>query len=168
MLQIVTLVFFPAVMVFSAFSDLFTMTISNRVSIALVLVFFPFAFLVGLSAPDIGLHLACGFGVLVGTFAMFAMGWIGGGDAKLAAATALWIGWDHLLDFGADSAMLGGALTLAILAFRRYSPPPFMVTSHWIMRLHERGGGVPYGIALAAAGLFVYPQTTLWTAAVAA
>ena len=168
MLQIVTLVFFPAVMVFSALSDLFTMTISNRISIALVLVFFPFAFLAGLPLSEIGVHLACGFGVLVGTFTMFAMGWIGGGDAKLAAATALWIGWDHLLDFGADSAMIGGAVTLVILAFRRYSPPPFMVTVEWIMRLHERGAGVPYGIALAAAGLVVYPQTMLWNTAVAA
>ena len=117
MLQITTLVFFPAVMVFSALSDLFTMTISNRVSIALVLVFFPFALLAGLSLPEIGIHLACGTGVLVATFAMFAMGWIGGGDAKLAAATALWVGWDRLLDFGTDSAVIGGALTLAILAF---------------------------------------------------
>ena len=168
MLQIATLVFFPAVMVFSALSDLFTMTISNRISIALILVFFPFALLAGLSVPEIGVHLACGMGVLVATFAMFAMGWIGGGDAKLAAATALWIGWDRLLDFGTDSAVIGGALTLAILAFRRYPPPSFMVTSGWIMRLHERGGGVPYGIALAAAGLFVYPQTMLWNAAVMA
>ena len=137
MLQIVTLIFFPAIMVFSAISDLFTMTISNRISIALVLVFLPFAFLAGLSLPEIGIHLACGIGVLVATFGMFAMGWIGGGDAKLAAAIALWIGWDHLLDFGTDAALVGGALTLAILAFRRYPPAPFMVTIEWVMRLHQ-------------------------------
>ncbi len=167
MLQITTLVFFPAVMAFAALSDLFTMTISNRVSIALCLVFLPFALLAGLSLADIGLHLACGFGVLVVTFTMFAMGWIGGGDAKLAAATALWIGWDRLLDFGTESALIGGALTLTILAVRQVPLPRFALTVEWIMRLHERDTGIPYGIALAAAGLLVYPQTMLWTAAVA-
>ncbi len=168
MLNIMTLVFFPSIMVFSALSDLFTMTISNRISIALVLVFLPFAMLAGLSMADIGIHVACGFGVLVATFTMFAMGWIGGGDAKLAAATALWIGWDHLLDFGTVSALIGGALTLAILAIRQVPLPRFAWTIEWMMRLHERGAGVPYGIALAAAGLFVYPQTLLWSAAIAA
>ena len=168
MLQIVTLVFFPAVMVFSALSDLFTMTISNRISIALVLVFFPFAFLAGLPLSEIGVHLACGFRVLVGTFTMFAMGWIGGGDAKLAAATALWIGWDRLLDYGTASALIGGGLTLALLAARQVPLPGFALSVGWITRLHEREAGIPYGIALAAAGLFVYPQTLLWTAAAAA
>ena len=168
MLQLVTLVFFPAVMAFSALSDLFTMTISNRVSIALCLVFLPFALLAGLPAAAIGVHVACGFGVLLATFTMFALGWIGGGDAKLAAATALWIGWDRLLDFGTVSALFGGGLTLALLAARQVPLPRFALSVGWITRLHERDAGVPYGIALAAAGLFVYPQTLLWTAAVAA
>ncbi len=167
MLQIVTLVFFPAVMVYAALSDLFTMTISNRLSIALLVVFLPFAAMAGLSVQDIGIHVACGFGVLVVTFTMFALGWIGGGDAKLAAATALWVGWDHLLDFGLDSTLFGGALTLGILAVRQVPMPPFAVAIEWIMRLHERNAGVPYGIALAAAGLVVYPDTGLWAAAVA-
>ena len=167
MLQVVTLVFFPAVMIFSALSDLFTMTISNRISIALVVVFVPFALMAGLSGQEIAIHLACGFGVLVLTFSMFARGWIGGGDAKLAAATALWVGWDQLLDFGTYSALIGGALTLGILAVRQIPMPRFAVTVEWIMRLHERGAGVPYGIALAAAGLLVYPQSMLWSAAIA-
>jgi prepilin peptidase CpaA len=37
----------------------------------------------------------------------------------------------------------------------------------WLPRLHDRNADVPYGIALAAAGLFVYPETHLWTAALA-
>ena len=168
MLQFMTLVFFPAIMVYAALSDLFTMTISNRLSIALLVVFVPFAAMAGLSIHEIGIHMACGLGVLVATFMMFAFGWIGGGDAKLAAATALWVGWDHLLDFGLDSTLLGGALTLAILAIRQVPMPRFAVATGWIMRLHEQGAGVPYGIALAAAGLIVYPDTGLWAAATAA
>ena len=165
MLQIATVVFFPAVMAYAALSDLFTMTISNRISIALVLVFLPFALFAGLSPGDFAVHLACGSAVLAATFGMFAMGWIGGGDAKLAAATTLWIGWDRLLDFGTDAALIGGALTLAILALRQVPLPRFALGIGWIMRLHERETGIPYGIALAAAGLLVYPQTMLWSAA---
>ena len=81
----------------------------------------PFAYLVGLSGQDILIHLACGFGVLVLTFSMFAFGWIGGGDAKLAAATAVWVGWQHLGEYGIYSTFLGGVLTLLIPGDARHA-----------------------------------------------
>ena len=165
MLQAVTLLFFPVLMAFAALSDLFTMTISNRISIALVAVFVPFAYLVGLSGQDILIHLACGFGVLVLTFSMFAFGWIGGGDAKLAAATAVWVGWQHLGEYGIYSTFLGGVLTLLILAMRGMPIPLFALRYDWVARLHDEHSGVPYGIALAIAGLIIYPDTGVWSAA---
>ena len=168
MLQIVTLVVFPALMVFAALSDLFTMTISNRVSLALVAIFLPFAYMAGLSVPDIAIHVACGCGVLVLTFTMFAMGWIGGGDAKLAASTAVWIGWDQLGEYGVYSTFIGGMLTLAILYARHLPLPMFAAKVGWVARLHDKQAGVPYGIALAVAGLLIYPETSLWAAAAAA
>lgn len=164
MLQATTLLFFPVLMAFAALSDLFTMTISNRISIALVAVFVPFAWLVGLSGSDILIHLACGLGVLVLTFGMFAFGWIGGGDAKLAAATAVWVGWAHLGEYGLYSTFLGGMLTLALLAMRGMPMPLFALRYPWVSRLHDQASGVPYGIALAIAGLIIYPQTGVWTA----
>lgn len=165
MLQATTLLFFPILMAFAALSDLFTMTISNRISIALVAVFVPFAWLVGLSGQDILIHLACGFGVLVLTFGMFACGWIGGGDAKLASATAVWIGWQHLGDYGLYATFLGGVLTLLILALRKLPMPGFALRYTWVARLHDHRAGIPYGIALAVAGLLIYPDTGLWNAA---
>ena len=45
---------------------------------------------------EIGMHVAAALAVLVVTFVFFSRGWIGGGDAKLAAATALWLGFDQL------------------------------------------------------------------------
>ncbi len=168
MLQLVMLIVFPSLMMFAALSDLFTMTISNRVSIALVLVFLPFAFFAGLPPAEIGLHLACGFGVLVLTFGMFAMGWVGGGDAKLAAATALWVGWGHIADYGLDSAAIGGGLTLAILYARKVPLPTWATGVPWVARLHDRQTGIPYGIALAIAGLLIYPETMVWNAVVTA
>jgi prepilin peptidase CpaA len=168
MLDALTLVIFPALMVYAAFSDLFTMTISNWISIILVVAFVVMALLLGLPASQIGLHLACGLGVLLVTFTLFACGWIGGGDAKLAATTAVWLGFEHLAEFGMGSALLGGALTLAILQFRRWPMPDWVQARAWVMRLHDKDNGVPYGIALAIAGLDIYPETRIFLATIGA
>lgn len=162
-----TLVFFPLLLVYAAFSDLFTMTISNFVSLALMAIFFALALALGMPAREIGLHTAAGLLVLVLAFFMFARGWIGGGDAKLAAAIALWVGFDHLADYSLYAALLGGLLTLFILIMRRHPLPTVLIRQNWIARLHDQGNGVPYGIALAVAGLLLYPQTGIWLSAVA-
>ena len=65
------------------------MTISNKVSLLLLVGFVVVAAASGLSWTELGLHLAAGMLVLSVTFGMFAAGWIGGGDAKLAAVTSL-------------------------------------------------------------------------------
>ena len=92
-LDIARLLLFPALMAFAAASDLFTMTISNRVSLALVAGFFILAPLGGMGLHDMLLHAGAGAAVLVAAFACFAMGWVGGGDAKVAAGVALWFGF---------------------------------------------------------------------------
>jgi prepilin peptidase CpaA len=163
--QLLVLGFFPALMSFAAASDLVTMTISNRVSLALVAGFGLMAVIGGLGLPIIGLHvLACAL-VLAITFGMFACGWMGGGDAKLAAATALWIGWSPLLlNYALITSVYGGVLALALLRLRRYPIPAFAQGWSWLTHLHSTGTGVPYGIALALGGLTVYPETTIWNA----
>ncbi len=168
MLEAATLFFFPALMVFAAFSDLLTMTISNRVSAALALLFVAMAFASGLTAADISLHLASGAAMLLLGFGLFARGWVGGGDAKLAAATAIWLGFDHLGQYALAASALGGALTLVILGLRNWPLPEFLTAREWIARLHEPGTGVPYGIALSAAGLILYPDSAIWLAAASA
>jgi prepilin peptidase CpaA len=45
--------------------------------------------------------------------------------------------------------------------------PQYLAAQQWVQRLHDKKGGVPYGIALAAAALLVYPDT-LWMQAVPA
>ncbi|MGO4872599.1 MAG: prepilin peptidase [Roseiarcus sp.] len=159
------IIFFPAAMALAASMDLVTMTIPNRVCAALAIGYFVLAVAVGVPFGVILIHLSCGAAVLVVMFALFALGWIGGGDAKLAAATALWLGWGMLFDYGASAALYGGALTLAILLGRRFVLPTWLSRHEWIERLHDRKTGVPYGIALAAAGLMLYPHTQIWQAA---
>src|SRR5215475_10876147 len=93
------LLLFPALMAFAASSDFFTMTISNKVSLALACGFLVLALAIGMSPAEIGLHAAAAAVVLVVAFVFFTRGWVGGGDAKLTAAIALWFGFDYLLDY---------------------------------------------------------------------
>jgi prepilin peptidase CpaA len=157
--DVIRLLLFPALMAFAASSDLLTMTISNKLSLALTGGFFLLVLVTGMSVHAVGMHLAAATVVLVVAFVFFSQGWIGGGDAKLAAATALWFGFDYLLDYLIYASLFGGALTLAIIQFRKIPLPAMLARQGWILRLHETGAGIPYGIALAAAALAVYPKT---------
>ena len=161
LIEAITLLLFPAMMAFAASSDLLTMTISNRVTLALLAGFFVLAFVTGMNQHELLSHIGAGFAVLVVTFIFFARGWIGGGDAKLAAVTALWFGFDQLLNYALYASLLGGVLTLAMIRFRLLPLPRFLAGQEWLRRLHQLDAGVPYGIALAAAALLIYPDT-LW------
>src|SRR6476646_10338136 len=122
-LDIARLMLFPALMAFAAASDLFTMTISNRVSLALAAGFLALALLSGMAFYDILSHLGAGAAVLVVAFGCFAMGWIGGGDAKVAAAGALWFGFAHLMEYLLYASVFGGALTLLLIQLRQWPLP---------------------------------------------
>jgi prepilin peptidase CpaA len=153
--------FFPLVMAYAATSDVLTMTIPNRVSLVGIAGFAIAAPLAGLDLQTIGLHAAVGAAVLAGGFVMFAFRWIGGGDAKVAAVAALWLGVDHTLAFLLQGALFGGLLTIFIIIARR-SPLPAFAIRPWVLRLHDPANGVPYCLALAAAALVIYPKT-VWT-----
>ena len=157
--EAIGLTIFPATMAFAAASDLLTMTIANRISLLLVAGFALIAALSGITGAVLFSHLSAGGAVLAGGFLCFARGWIGGGDAKLAAATALWLGFAHLFDYLIYASLLGGALTLLIIVFRTMPLPAALAGSEWAKRLYQTDAGIPYGIALAGAALIVYPQS---------
>ena len=158
-LDIVRLSLFPALMAFAAASDLLTMTISNRVSLALVAGFLVVALASGMSLSDILLHAGAGAAVLTVAFACFAMGWVGGGDAKVAAAAALWFGFADLMNYLVYASLFGGALTLLLLQFRQWPLPYLLAGQPWLLRLHAKESGIPYGIALAIGALMIYTET---------
>ena len=112
-------------------------------------------------------HIGLGFAVLVFGVALFAFGLLGGGDAKLLAAAALWIGYDSFLPYLFSAALIGAALSIVILMYRGIIPPLWMQGQPWAMRLYNKKEGIPYGIALAGGALWVFP-TTSWFLAVAA
>jgi prepilin peptidase CpaA len=110
-------------------------------------------------------HTGAGLAVLAVAFGCFAMGWVGGGDAKVAAAAGLWFGFSHLLEYLLYASLFGGALTLLLLQFRQWPLPYAFVGQGWLLRLHSKDSGIPYGIALATGALAIYPQTD-WIKAV--
>src|SRR5512140_3429871 len=126
------LLLFPPLVAFAAMSDLLTMRISNWVSLTLVTGFLIMAPLSGMGLHDILMHFAAGATVLAVAFACFAIGQVGGADAKVAAAVALWFGFDHLMNFLIDVSLLGGALTILLLLFRSWPLPPFLAKQDWV------------------------------------
>ena len=160
MTEAIKLLLFPAMMAFAASSDLLTMTIPNRVSLIMLGGFVLLALATGMSLEQLAMHAGAGLLVLCITFGFFARGWIGGGDAKLAAATALWFGFEHLMEYALYGSIFGGVLTLALLQYRALPMPAMLVGRAWAERLHQPKGAVPYGVALAAAAMVVYPSTS--------
>ena len=161
-LATLALFIFPFGMAVAAAYDLLTMTIPNRLVLGLVLGFFVIALPLGIPLAEIGMSLLVALAVLVIGFIFFARGWIGGGDAKLAAATVLWLGLTLTIPYLVYAAFGGGILTLAILGLRQLPMMPIITRFAWLERLHDRASGVPYGIALAAAGLMTYSSTTIF------
>lgn len=167
-LNTLILTIFPGIMIYAALMDVFTMTIPNRLSLILIASFILLSPFTTLSWSEIGMHVLAGVSMLALTFGMFSMGWIGGGDAKFFAATALWIGFnDTLVMYGLYASFLGGALTIFLLVMNKLPVPVFMMNQKWFVRLHDLKSGVPYGVALAAAGLLVFPST-IWMQAIMA
>tara|TARA_R110002124_G_scaffold1051_7_gene5521 strand:- start:4149 stop:4664 length:516 start_codon:yes stop_codon:yes gene_type:complete len=158
---------FSAAMIFAGVRDLTTMTIPNWLTSALALSFFAVALLAQMPLADIAQHTAVAVVTLLLGMVFFAKGWIGGGDAKLMAAVALWLGWAQALPYFVIASMLGGGLTLLILGYRNLPLPAFVLRQAWAMRLHDRAEGVPYGLALAAAGLLIFPDTEIFRLTIA-
>lgn len=162
MLKSSILVIFPFCMAFAAVSDLLSMTIANRVSILLVAAFAIIAPFTGMNWVEYAMHFAAGGLVLIATFALFAIGAMGGGDAKLLPATAVWMGLGiPLVQYLVFASVLGGVLTLGLILYRRSAMAVFTGNNLFLRNLADERAGIPYGIALGISGLLVYPDTVL-------
>lgn len=162
--DLLILAIFPAAMALAAVTDLLTLTVPNRIVIALAALFFVVAPLSGLGLAAIGLHAGLALVALALGFALFSLGLVGGGDAKLFAATCLWLGPQAVAVYAVSAALIGGALALLLLVWRGLPLPALLATHGWLVRLHDPKEGMPYGIALAAAGLLAYAQSPVMAA----
>lgn len=153
---------FLALSAFAAFSDITRYQIPNWVSLAIIADFTAVAAIGavsgGLDPLVIAWHLGAGALLLIAGFALFAIGIIGGGDAKLLAASALWFGWSGMFPYVILMTLIGGLLALVILGLRRFVPPQAWSGQAWLIDLRSGEHGIPYGVAIAAASwLMVCP-----------
>ncbi len=160
-MELLPVLILPLLLVVAAMNDIATMTIPNWISGLLVASFLPLGFAFGMPIGDIAVALGVGFGFLLVGMACFALGWIGGGDAKLIAATAVWFGWPASLTFMFCTMLAGGAATLVLLLFRFMRVPDPVLSVPWVGRLHSTNEALPYGVAIAAGGLIALRQSPL-------
>lgn len=166
MISIFLLGFFPALLLAAAAYDLCTYTIPNLLPVALLCVFVVYmmvSFAAGAPVPlrSLAMHAGAATLALGAGVALFAKGWIGGGDAKLFAAVCLWLGFGAMAEYTMAASLAGGALTVLLLLFRRL-PVAAFVRVPWVLRLADPEAGVPYGVALAVAAVMVLPYTDLF------
>jgi prepilin peptidase CpaA len=157
---------FAGLVVIAAVRDLTTYTIPNWISGALAAAFVPAALACGANWPTIGLSALIGVGMLVVGIVLFALRWIGGGDAKLMAAASMWLGLQGLAPFVLYTGLAGGGLALMLLAARSSWLRPFAaIGPGWVDRLATPGGATPYGVAIAVGALAAFPAGVLFGAA---
>ena len=154
----------PVLMLAAAARDVTSFTIPNWIPIGLALAFPLAAAVFGLEIRTVAVHLALGgLGLILG-IGLFALRGIGGGDAKLLAAAMLWLGWPATASFLLITALAGGLLAALLIAARTAGIRPLVSAGPaWIARLARPGEGVPYGVAIAAGALFVFPKTPFAT-----
>ncbi|MDM7849681.1 A24 family peptidase [Pseudochrobactrum kiredjianiae] len=162
MLTLLIALTFCGTMIYAALSDLLFMKISNIACLFLAAGFILFAPITGLPLQTILLHLAVGAVALIVCFGLFFINAMGGGDAKLISATALWAGFStSLVQYLLISAIAGGILTIIILLLRKLINRSKIAHIAFLYRLTDPTIGIPYGIALAFAGLWIYPQLSI-------
>lgn len=161
MLILLSLAFLPALMIVGGLNDLTTMKIPNWVSLALLAAFVPAALLAGLPWTTFALHFAVGLAVLIVGMGLFALRWIGGGDAKLMAAAALWLGPAGLLPFVLFVGLAGGAFCLVLLSARTWLQVYALNAPGWVARLLQPKGDIPYGVAIAIGAVLAFPSSAV-------
>jgi prepilin peptidase CpaA len=165
--EVLVLVALPLLLAAAAGWDLASFTIPNFLPAMLAAAFVLFAVAAGLSWSAIGWHLAAGFAGLFIGFTLFALGYIGGGDAKLFAAVVLWLGFHDLAPYALLASVFGGILTLGLMLVRQCPLPDFLARQGWIAKLHDARSGIPYGVALVAGAFALLPSTEIFRLAAA-
>lgn len=156
MTHILILTLFPVLITVAAIGDFLTMKIPNWLNGLVGVTFFGAALYVGMPLEQIGWHVAAGAIVLVAGFGLFAAGYIGGGDAKLLAVAAMWLGMGQLIEFLLIMSFAGGVLAIVMKFW-------------WWIRLETELRGfdrlkstvkssvdLPYGVAIAVGALFAF------------
>jgi len=138
-----------ALLISASVSDFRRRQIPNAIVLAILVVFIPWAVLhwgAWAAWALLGGVISLAIGLV-----LYAMKLLGGGDAKLFAAVALFAGLEHLLALAAATALVGGAIAVVSLALQ-----PRRALSMFILRgKGDFGRGIPYGVAISLAATLI-------------
>lgn len=142
-------VIYAGLLITAAVYDIAQRRIPNWTVLGLLALFIPTTWL-GYTPTTWPWSLAA-FGIaLVGSGALYLMGAIGAGDAKLFSATSLFAGLSNLLLLFVATTLVGGLMALGMLVLR---PKSAMRALTKRGRAESTGRGVPYGVAIAAGAI---------------
>lgn len=148
-LSIALMLALAALMIAAAISDVRSRTISNRLNAAIALLAIPFWVVSGLPLwPEIPIQIGAALAVFAIFVGLFAVGAMGGGDVKMIGGVMLWVPVNLFFEALTVMAVGGGILSAAMLVFSKLRPSTKAVE-------------VPYGVAIAAAGLWALHQQYL-------
>lgn len=154
---------FATLLLVAALTDFRSFTIPNRLCLG-ILILYPAYVMSSPVGVDWRSGLVAGVLVFVVTTGMFAFGWLGGGDAKLITAAAVWAGMDQVALMIFVVLLLGGlystleAIRLGYpkLIWRRIMKQKTAKTAGEAVDVEEMPrDAVPYGVAIAGGGLYV-------------
>jgi prepilin peptidase CpaA len=150
-LQLVVLVLGVCILAIVAYGDIRTRRIPNEMIVAILALA---AFRIAIDGdPRAGLFtLAASAGLFVSTFLLFWRGLLGGGDVKLIGATALLVGYHNLFEFLFVMSVSGALIAVAVLARNRLGLGRATAPPSEDQEISARLT-VPYGVAIAAAGM---------------
>ena len=148
-------------LIFAVITDVARYEIPNTLPIVITVAFLAAAIGEDADIRTIVFHLAAGMIVLIAFGVLFWKGWMGGGDVKLIAASAVWAGGNFLLQYLVVLALFGGVLALVVVLLRLVAGDAARINRPWVQRLLTRRQGVPYGVAISATGLFLLPYFPL-------
>lgn len=156
LIDLLLLGLYPALLCAAIGADLSRRVIPNLLVGALLAGFAVLAVLSPLA--DLSLRLMVAGAVTAAGFALFAQDLIGAGDAKLAGALALWLDPVQVPLFIIACSLIGAVLTLAATLTARARRLPLSRPAALLARTGET---LPYGVALAGAGLLLHPYSSL-------
>lgn len=142
----------------AAYHDFRFMIIPNWISIAYIGGFVVFASVAAFSYDRWLWHIGISVLIFIVYFSFYMVGAMGGGDVKLLAATALWIGPQTILPFIFYVSLLGALLAIwqGYSVFRRNRKAGGKLNRKQLLKAE-----IPYGIAISIGLLLVFPQT-IW------
>lgn len=163
MVEAAIFVILPLCLAMAAFTDILTMKIPNRVSVVLAVSFFAVAPFSGMDLVTFGWSVAAAIAVFAGCFALFALNVMGGGDAKILSAAALWYGFNaDLVAFLTLTGLFGGGLALLILVVRANQNILLVAPIPIPMHFFKDRAGIPYGVAIGAAAFVTFPDSQIF------